>query len=279
MDYVKLGNTGLEVSRLCLGCMSYGDPERGDAPVDAPRGRRAAPFFRQALDAGHQLLRHGEHVLRRLQRGDRRPVLLRTVPPRRGGHRDQGLQPDAPGPNGAGLSRKAIITRGRQQPAATGHRLHRPVPDPPLGPRHADRGDARGAARCRAGRQGALPRRLVDVRLAVRQGAAPADAARLDRFVAMQDHYNLLYREEEREMLPLCRDEGIGVTPWSPLARGRLTRDWDETTARASRPTSTARRSTATPTPRSSRPSPESPSAAASPRSGRAGLAAAAVPG
>ena len=101
-------------------------------------------------------------------------------------------------------------------------------------PAHADRGDARGAARRRQGGQGALHRRLVDVGVAVQQGAATSPAQHgWTRFVSMQDHYNLLYREEEREMLPLCADQGVGVIPWSPLARGRLTRDWDEATDRS----------------------------------------------
>ena len=85
-----------------------------------------------------------------------------------------------PGPNGAGLSRKAILPRDRRQPAPARHRLRRPLPDPPLGSAHADRGDAGGAARRRAGRQGALHRRLVDVRVAVRQGAARRRTPRLD---------------------------------------------------------------------------------------------------
>ena len=132
------------------------------------------------------------------------------------------------GPNGAGLSRKAIITQIDAEPDAAGHRLRRPLPDPPLGP-----GRRRSRRRCEA---------LHDV---VRAGKVRylgassmwawqfakalhvADQHGWTRFVSMQDHYNLLNREEEREMLPLCADQGIGVIPWSPLARGRLTRTWD----------------------------------------------------
>ena len=117
------------------------------------------------------------------------------------------------------------MQRDRRQPEAARHRLCRSLPDPPLGLRDADRGDARGAARRREGRQGALHRRVVDVGVAVHEGAGAAARAMAGRrFVSMQNHYNLLYREEEREMLPLCRAEGIGVIPWSPLARGRLAR-------------------------------------------------------
>jgi aryl-alcohol dehydrogenase-like predicted oxidoreductase len=90
------------------------------------------------------------------------------------------------------------------------------------------------------------------VRLAVPEDADTSEANGWSRFVSMQNHLNLIYREEEREMLPLCREEGIGVIPWSPLARGRLTRDWDETTP-APRPTSSARRSMPRPARRQSR--------------------------
>ena len=134
-----------------------------------------------------------------------------------------------PGPNGAGLSRKAIMTEIDHSLRRLGtdyvdlYQIHR------WDPEVADRGDAGGAARRGEGRQGALHRRLLDVRVAVRAGAVrrrPATAG--PGSSSMQDHYNLLYREEEREMLPLCLDQGIGVIPWSPLARGRLTRDWDD---------------------------------------------------
>ena len=103
------------------------------------------------------------------------------VEPRRGRDRDQGARPDAPGTERCGPVPQGDPRRGRPQPAPAGHRLHRPVPDPPARPAHADRGDARGAARRREGGQGALPRRVVDVGVAVRQGAAHlADAQRLD---------------------------------------------------------------------------------------------------
>src|SRR4051812_32582992 len=97
-----------------------------------------------------------------------------------------------------------------------------------MGLRHADRGNARGAARRREGRQGPVHRSLVDARLAVLLGAAHLEATRLDAFRFDADYYNLLYREEEREMLKLCAAEGIAVIPWSPLARGRLARPWSD---------------------------------------------------
>ena len=220
MDYVNLGRTGLKVSRICLGCMSYGSRERGAQKwvLDEEASR---PFFRQALEAGinffdtanvYSLGASEEITGRALKDFARRDeVVIATKV--HGKMRDD--------PNGRGLSRKAIMQRDRRQPEAARHRLCRPLPDPSLGLPDADRGDDRGAARRGEGRQGPLYRRLLDVGVAVHAGAgAAARRTAGRRFVSMQNHYNLLYREEEREMLPLCRAEGIGVIPWSPLARG-----------------------------------------------------------
>ena len=265
MQYTKFGRTGLDVSRICLGCMSYGVPERGNHPWTPRRGRQPA-----ASSAGGR---------GRASTSSTPPTSTPTAPARRSSagrwrefaDRDEivlatkvhGRMRD--GPNGAGLSRKAIMTEIDAQPAPARHRLRRPLPDPPVGSDDADRGDDRGAARRGQGRArpatsaprrcgpGSSPRRCT-----------PPTAHGWTRFVSMQDHYNLLYREEEREMLPLCADQGIGVIPWSPLARGRLTRDWDATTRPRARPTSSARRSTTTPTAPSSSGWPQSPPNAAS---------------
>ncbi len=179
MEYTKLGSTGLDVSRICLGCMSYGEPERGNHlwSLDEQASR---PFIKRAVEAGHQLLRHGERLLRRLQRGDRRAGASRLRPPRRDRARHQGPRPDA-----SRAERRRPVPQGdhgrdRRQPAPARRRLRRPLPDPPVGPDRADRGDPRGAARRRQGRQGPLHRRLVDVGLAVLQGAVPRRPARLD---------------------------------------------------------------------------------------------------
>ena len=222
----------MEVSRICLGCMSYGEPERGGHPwsLDEEASR---PFIRQAVEAGINFFDTAnvysdgtsEEIIGRALADSAdatRSCMATKVHGRM--HR---------GPNGGGPVAQGDPHRDRPQPAPPGHRLRRPLPDPPLGPPHADRGDDGGAARRRQGRQGPLHRRLVDVRLAVLQGPVHRRAQRLDPFVSMQNHYNLLHREEEREMLPLCADQGVGVIPWSPLARGRLTRDWDATTARS----------------------------------------------
>ena len=179
MEYVKLGRTGLDVSRICLGCMSYGVPERGTHPwtLDEEQSR---PFIKQALEPGINFFDTAnvysdgtseEIVGRALKDFARRDeVVIATKVHGRMRPGPERRRPVAQGDHG----------RDRRQPAAARHRLRRPLPDPSLGLRHADRGDAGGAARRREGRQGALHRRLVDVCLAVRQGAAPRRAARLD---------------------------------------------------------------------------------------------------
>ncbi|SOT43789.1 hypothetical protein F01_460157 [Burkholderia cenocepacia] len=149
------------------------------APVDAAGSGK--PADHPAGDRGrHQLLRHREHVFGRHVGGDRRPRAARFREARRRRDRDQGVLPDA-----AGAERRRAVAQGdhdrhRPEPEAARHRLRRSLPDSPMGLRHADRGDARGVARRREGRQGALYRRLVDVRMAVREGAAHVEAARLD---------------------------------------------------------------------------------------------------
>ena len=129
---------------------------------------------------------------------------------------------DGQGANAIGLSRKAIFTAIDASLQAARHRLCRSVSDSSLGLQHADRRDARSTARCREERQSTLPRRIVHVRLAIQQGLHRARQHGWTPFVSMQNHYNLLYREEEREMMPLCADEGIGVAALEP-ARPRPT--------------------------------------------------------
>jgi aryl-alcohol dehydrogenase-like predicted oxidoreductase len=160
MDYVRLGNTGLEVSKLCLGCMSYGDPARGGHPWSLPEDQ-SVPFLEKALDAGVNFFDTANVYSNGSSEEILGSVLLKKV------RRDEVVIASKvcgqmrPGPNGHGLSRKAIL-------AEIDNSL-----------RHADRRDAASVARCGRGGQGALPRRLVDVVLAVRQGAVPAGAARL----------------------------------------------------------------------------------------------------
>ncbi|MXN76590.1 aldo/keto reductase [Burkholderia sp. 4701] len=231
MDYVRLGSTGLQVSRLCLGCMTYGAPDRGTHPwtLDEDASR---PLIRQALDAGinffdtANMYSEGtsEEIVGRALRDftKRDDVVIAT----KVFHRMR------PGPNGAGLSRKAILTEIDHSLKRLGtdyvdlyqiHRwdYHTPIEET-LEALHdvVKAGKARyiGASSMHAWQ---FSKALYTSKL---NGWTP--------FVSMQDHLNLLYREEEREMLPLCDDQGIAVLPWSPLARGRLTRDWDATSAR-----------------------------------------------
>jgi 1-deoxyxylulose-5-phosphate synthase len=232
MKYVKLGRTGLEVSRICLGCMSYGDAARGGHQwvLDEERSR---PFVRKALEAGVNFFDtanvysagSSEEFLGRALHdfADRDEIVLAT--------KVCGQMRE--GPNGAGLSRKAILAEVDHSLERLGtdyidlyqiHRLdHRTPIEETLEALH----DVVKAGKVRY--IGASSMYAWEFTKAL----YTADAHGWTRFVSMQDHYNLLNREEEREMLPLCLDQGVGVVPWSPLARGRLARGWGETTNRS----------------------------------------------
>ncbi|GAB7191782.1 aldo/keto reductase [Kineococcus sp. NUM-3379] len=231
MDYTKLGRTGLEVSRICLGCMSYGDPARGGHPWTLPEAE-AAPFLHRALDLGITFFDtanvysagSSEEILGRvlLKAVRREEVVIAT--------KVHGRM--RPGPNGAGLSRHAILTEVDNSLRRLGtdyvdlYQIHRWDPATPVEETLQALHDVVQAGKVRY---------LGASSMWAWQFAKALHLQELNgwtRFVTMQDHYNLLYREEEREMLPLCADEGIGVIPWSPLARGRLTRDWDAATER-----------------------------------------------
>jgi aryl-alcohol dehydrogenase-like predicted oxidoreductase len=232
MQYVKLGSTGADVSRICLGCMSFGDPQRGNHPWSLDE-TAARPIIKRALEAGINFFDTAnvysdgtsEEIVGRLLRelGRRDEIVLAT--------KVHGRMHE--GPNGAGLSRKAIMAEIDNSLRRLGtdyvdlYQIHRFDPKTPveetLGALHdvVQAGKARyiGASSMYAWQFSKM--------------LQTSERERWVRFVTMQNHYNLLYREEEREMLPLCSDRGIGSIPWSPLARGRLTRDWDETTARS----------------------------------------------
>jgi aryl-alcohol dehydrogenase-like predicted oxidoreductase len=231
MDYVNLGSTGLQVSRICLGCMSYGDPKRGthEWSLDEDASR---PFFRRAIEAGitffdtanvYSAGSSEEITGRALAEYARRDEIVLAT-------KVHGRM--APGPNGAGLSRKAIMAeidnslRRLDVDYVDLYQIHRWDPRTPIEETMEALHDV-----VRAGKA----RYIGASSMWAWQFAKAQHVAEVNgwtRFVTMQDHYNLLYREEEREMLPLCRDQGVGVIPWSPLARGRLTRPWDATTAR-----------------------------------------------
>ncbi len=232
MKYVKLGRTGLEVSRVCLGCMSYGDASRGGHQwvLDEEESR---PFVRKALEAGINFfdtanvysLGSSEEFLGRALRdfAKRAEVVVAT--------KVRGAMYD--GPNGAGLSRKAILTEVDRSLERLGtdyidlYQIHRLDHRTPIEETLRALDDVVRAGKVRyVGASSMYAWQFA-------KALYTADAHGWDRFVSMQDHYNLLNREEEREMLPLCADQGIGVIPWSPLARGRLAREWGTTTDRS----------------------------------------------
>jgi 1-deoxyxylulose-5-phosphate synthase len=232
MRYTKLGRTGLDVSVLTLGCMSWGDRSRGGHPwvLDEDAAR---VVIKDALEAGVTFFDTAnvysggsseEFTGRALNDfADREDVVLAT--------KVHGRM--RPGPNGAGLSRKAIMHEIDASLTRLGtdyvdlYQIHRWDPTTPVEETMEALHDVVKAGKARY--VGASS--MYAWQFAKAQHAA--DRNGWTRFVSMQNHYNLLYREEEREMLPQCQDMGVGVIPWSPLARGRLTRDWDSETARA----------------------------------------------
>jgi aryl-alcohol dehydrogenase-like predicted oxidoreductase len=232
VEYVKFGRTGLDVSRVCLGAMSYGVPERGPHPWSLPEDE-ARPFIRQALDLGINFFDTAnvysdgtsEEILGRALKdfGNRDEIVLATkVHGRR-----------RPGPNGGGLSRKHILSEIDASLTRLGtdyvdlYQIHRLDHDTPVEETLEALHDVVKAGKARY--LGASSMYAWEFA----QALYLADLNGWSRFVSMQNHYNLLYREEEREMLPLCADQGVAVIPWSPLARGRLARpDQPEETAR-----------------------------------------------
>jgi 1-deoxyxylulose-5-phosphate synthase len=232
MEYVRLGQTGLEVSRIALGCMTYGDPARGNHPwtLDEEASR---PLIRRAVEAGITFFDTAnvysdgsseEIVGRALGEMTRREEVVIAT-------KVHGRM--RPGPNGAGLSRKAIMTEVDASLARLGtdyidlYQIHRWDPVTPIEETLEALHDVVKAGKARyIGASSMYAWQFA-------KALYLADLHGWTRFVTMQDHYNLLHREEEREMLPLCADQGIGVLPWSPLARGRLTRDWGESTNRS----------------------------------------------
>ncbi len=232
MQYTRLGHTGLEVSRICLGCMTFGAPDRGNHTwtLDEDASR---PLIRQALEAGVNFFDtanvysdgSSEEITGRALKdfAKRDEIVLAT--------KVHGRM--RKGPNGAGLSRKAIMAEIDASLTRLGvdyvdlYQIHRWDYETPIEETLEALHDVVKAGKARyigASSMGAW------------QFAKAIYTARLHgwtEFVSMQNHLNLLYREEEREMLPLCLDQGVGVIPWSPLARGRLTRPWGAQTQRA----------------------------------------------
>ncbi|HEY0282998.1 MAG TPA: aldo/keto reductase [Rhizomicrobium sp.] len=231
MQTVNLGKTGLEVSRICLGCMTYGVPGRGmhGWTLDEENSR---PLIKKALELGVNFLDtanvysdgSSEEIVGRAIKdfAKREDIVLAT--------KVHGRM--RPGPNGGGLSRKAIFAEIDNSLRRLGtdyvdlYQIHRWDYATPVEETLEALHDVVKAGKARY---------LGASSMYAWQFAKALYVSRLNgwsEFVSMQNHVNLLHREEEREMLPLCADQGIGVIPWSPLARGRLTRDWNETSER-----------------------------------------------
>ncbi len=219
MDYVRLGNTGLKVSRLCLGMMTYGTSKWRPWVLDEDASR---PFVKRALELGINFFDTAdmysdgvsEQVLGRAIRdfARREDVVIAT----------KVFYPAGPSVNDRGLSRKHILAAIDASLARLGmdhvdlYQIHRYDPETPIEETLEALNDVVRAGKARyIGASSMFAWQFA-------QALAISDRRGWARFVSMQNHYNLIYREEEREMLPLCRAEGIGVIPWSPLARGLL---------------------------------------------------------
>jgi aryl-alcohol dehydrogenase-like predicted oxidoreductase len=233
MDYLKLGNTGLDVSPIAIGAMTYGEPDRGH-PVWSIGEEGSRVLIKHALAAGINFFDtanmysqgSSEEILGRALHdfADRDDVVIAT----------KLRHPMRPGPNGKGLSRKAIMTEIEHSLRRLGtdyvdlYQIHRLDPATPMEETLEALHDLVKVGKVRY--LGASSMHAWEFAKALHLQRAHGWA----RFVSMQDHYNLLAREEEREMLPLCADEGVGTVVWSPLARGRLARGHDATaTARS----------------------------------------------
>ena len=231
MEYVRLGRSGLKVSRLCLGCMTYGEPRRGQHEWTLPE-EPSRPLIRQAIEAGINFF----DTANIYSDGSSEEIVGRAI--RDFAKRDEVViatklnSPMRAGPNAAGLSRKAVMTEIDHSLNRLGtdyvdlYQIHRWDYTTPIEETLEALHDVVKAGKARY--IGASSMYAYQFAKAL----ALAERHGWTRFVSMQNQYNLMYREEEREMMRLCREEGIGVIPWSPLARGRLTRDFDATTFR-----------------------------------------------
>ena len=232
MEYIRLGRTGLKVSRICLGCMTYGVPERG-AHLWSLDEEKSRPYIQKAIELGITFFDTAnvysdgtsEEIVGRALKdfAKREEVVIATKLNGR-------MRPD---PNGAGLSRKAVMSEIDASLTRLGtdyvdlYQIHRWDYETPIEETLEALHDVVKAGKARyIGASSMYAWQFA-------KALYTADKHGWTRFATMQNHYNLVYREEEREMMGLCADQGVGVIPWSPLARGKLTRDWDETTARS----------------------------------------------
>jgi aryl-alcohol dehydrogenase-like predicted oxidoreductase len=232
MEYKKLGSTGLDISPIALGCMTYGGANRGNHPwsLDEEHSR---PLIRLALEAGINFFDtanvysdgSSEEIVGRALAdfANRAEIVIAT---KVHGRMHQGA-------NGAGLSRKAILHEIDESLRRLGtdyvdlYQIHRWDSTVPIEETLEALNDVVKAGKARYIGASSMYAWQFSKALHLQR------ANGWSRFVSMQNHYNLLNREEEREMYPLCADEKIGAIPWSPLARGRLTREWDTATARS----------------------------------------------
>jgi aryl-alcohol dehydrogenase-like predicted oxidoreductase len=232
MRYIKLGSTGLDVSPIAIGAMTYGEPGRGH-PVWSLGEDDARPLIKHAIDAGINFF----DTANMYSQGSSEEILGRAL--RDFGNRDDLViatklrHPMRPGPNGKGLSRKAILSEIDHSLRRLGtdyvdlYQVHRMDHATPIEETLEALHDVVKAGKVRYLGASSMPAWEFAKSLHLQREHGWA------RFVSMQDHYNLLAREEEREMLPLCADEGVSTVVWSPLARGRLARPWAEQTARS----------------------------------------------
>jgi aryl-alcohol dehydrogenase-like predicted oxidoreductase len=232
MEMIRVGGSGLQVSRLCLGCMTYGSPDRGPH-IWTLAEEDSRPLIRQALEAGINFF----DTANMYSDGSSEEILGRAI-------RDHARREEVviatklygvmrPGPNGGGLSRRAVFESIDASLRRLGvdhvdlYQIHRWDPQTPIEETLEALHDVVKAGKARyIGASSMYAWQFA-------KALYTADLHGWTRFISMQNQLNLLSREEEREMLPLCLDQKIGVLPWSPLARGRLTRDWDVMTERA----------------------------------------------
>lgn len=227
MEYVRLGKSGLKVSRICLGCMSYGVPERGPHPWTLGESE-TRPFIQRSLEAGINFFDTAnvysdgtsEEIVGKILKEStpRESIVLATKVHGK-------MRPDA---NGFGLSRKAIFQEIDASLKRLGtdyvdlYQIHRFDYNSPIEETLEALHDVVKSGKARyIGASSMFAWQFC-------KALYLADRHGWTRFITMQNHYNLIYREEEREMLGLCAEEGIGVIPWSPLARGRLARPWTD---------------------------------------------------
>ena len=233
MEYVNLGPSGLKVSRLCLGCMSYGDTTRGWHGDWVLGEEESRPFIREAVEAGINFF----DTANMYSKGASEELIGKLLPEFT--HRDEivlatkAFLPWRNTPNAGGNSRKSLFQAiddsldRLQMDYVDLFQIHRWDPSTPIEETMEALHDIVKVGKARY---------IGASSMAAWQFAKAQEVARSmgwTTFISMQNHVNLLYREEEREMIPLCEDQGVAIIPWSPLARGKLARDWDESTVRS----------------------------------------------